>query len=91
LSEPQQRPTFAFTGVLEISSIRPFAAVTLRSLNNGRGDFLMTTFPVADGARAAPSPIVFPQIADGGGYSTQFILLSATGAASFSIEPIWEH
>jgi hypothetical protein len=79
-----------FTGVLEISSASPFAAVTLRSLTNGRNDFLMTTFPVADATRAAPAPIVFPQIADGGGYSTQFIFLSAAGASAFSLESVFD-
>lgn len=74
-----------FTGVLDISSAVPFAAVTLRSLDNERGDFLMTTFPVADANQAAPSPIVFPQIANGGGYVTQFILLSAGGASSIAL------
>jgi hypothetical protein len=54
----------------------------MRSLSNERGDFLLTTFPIADMNRAAPSPIVFPQIADGGGYVTQFILLSPGGASS---------
>jgi photosystem II stability/assembly factor-like uncharacterized protein len=71
-----------FTGVLDISSSVPFAALTLRSLDNERGDFLMTTFPVADANQLAPSPIVFPQIADGGGYRTQILLLSPGGNAS---------
>jgi hypothetical protein len=70
-----------FTGILDISSATPFTALTLRSLYNEIGDFLMTTFPVADVNQAAPSQIIFPQIADGGGYQTQFILLS-TGEAS---------
>jgi hypothetical protein len=71
-----------FTGVLEISAPAPFAALTLRSLYNSRGEFLVTTFPIADANRPAPQPIVFPQIADGGGYVTQFILLSPKGDAS---------
>ncbi len=70
-----------FTGVLDITSATPFAALTLRSLNNERNDFLMTTFPIADVDRTAPSPVVFPQIADGDGFVTEFILLN-TGAAS---------
>jgi N-acetylneuraminic acid mutarotase len=70
-----------FTGVMDISSAKPFAALTLRSLDNERNDFLMTTFPIVDSNRAAPSPIVFPHIADGGGYVTEFILLN-TGKAS---------
>jgi len=70
-----------FKGVLDISSATPFAALTMRSLLNERNDFLMTTFPVADMNRAAPSPIVFPQVADGGGYFTEFIFISAGEAA----------
>jgi hypothetical protein len=71
-------------GVLDISSETPFAALTLRSLMNERNDFLMSTFPVADTTRPAPSPIIFPQIADGGGYTTETILLSP-GSESSSI------
>lgn len=70
-----------FTGVLDIQSSSPFVALTLRSLSNGR-DFLLTTFPIADFDHSAPAPIIFPQIADGGGYQTQFVLLSSGGAAS---------
>jgi hypothetical protein len=75
-----------FTGVLDISSESPFAALTLRALTNSRGEFLLTTFPVADQTRAAPAPMVFPQIADGGGYVTEFILMSSAGPASLSID-----
>jgi hypothetical protein len=52
------------------------------SMTNERGDFLLTTFPIANLNRAAPWPVVFPQIADGGGYIMQFILLSPGAAAS---------
>lgn len=71
-----------FTGVLDISSPTPFVALTLRGLVNTRGDFLLTTFPIADFTRPAPTPIVFPQVADGGGYKTQFIFMSTSGSAS---------
>lgn len=74
-----------FTGVLDISSPTPFAAVTLRSLINSRGEFLITTFPIADFNQAAPTPIVFPQIADGGGYRTRFILVSAGAGTNLTL------
>jgi sugar lactone lactonase YvrE len=74
-----------FIGVLDIVSSTPFAALTIRSLINERGDFLMATFPIANMILPAPSPIVFPHIADGGGYMTQFILISAGGASSATI------
>jgi hypothetical protein len=74
-----------FTGVLDISSTTPFAALTMRSLYNENNDYLMTAFPVADMNQTAPTPIVFPHIADGGGYVTQFILLGTGGASSATI------
>jgi hypothetical protein len=70
-----------FSGVLDIKSTTPFAALTVRSLMNERNDFLMTTFPIADASQPAPSPIVFPQVADGGGYSTEFIFINPTREA----------
>jgi hypothetical protein len=74
-----------FTGVLDISSTASFAALTLRTLVNEAGDFLMTTIPVADATRTAPSPILFPQVASGGGYITEFILIGPAGAASTTL------
>jgi len=71
-----------FTGVLDLLSPVPFTALTLRSLYNARGDFLITTFPIADVNKAATAPLIFPQIADGGGYRTQIILLSTSGTTS---------
>lgn len=67
----------AFVGVLDISSPSPVSALTLRFLVNSRNDFLLTTLPVADFTRPAPTPIIFPQITDGGGYQTEFILINA--------------
>ena len=53
---------------------------------NERNEFLMTTFPVADMNLAAPSPLVFPQIADGGGYITEIVLLGSGQAASTTLD-----
>lgn len=68
-----------FVGVLELTAPSPFVALTLRGLSNSRGEFLLTTFPVADFNQLSPTPIVFPQIADGGGYLTEIILLNTSG------------
>src|SRR5262249_18698268 len=62
-------------GVLEISASGPLAALTLRTLLNQRNETLLTSFPVADLNQPAPLP-VFPQIADGGGFLTEIILIS---------------
>jgi sugar lactone lactonase YvrE len=74
-----------FIGVLDVSSPTPFAALTMRSLCNERNDFLLTTFPIALVTLPAPSPILFPQIADGGGYNTQFLFISVGGASSLTL------
>jgi hypothetical protein len=78
-----------FTGVLDISSSTSFAALTIRSLLNERHDFLMTTFPIANANAPAPSPIVFPQIADGDGYVTQFIFISPIGVSTATLS-FWD-
>jgi hypothetical protein len=75
-----------FTGVLDISSEHPFSALTVRSMTNELNRFLMATFPVADVTKAAPSTILFPQIADGDGYSSQIILISPSGASSTKLQ-----
>lgn len=72
-----------FTGVLDISSSSPFAAVTLRLLTNKRGDSLITTFPIVDFNQPVLGNLLyFPQIADSGGFQTQIILLSPKSAPS---------
>jgi hypothetical protein len=65
-----------FTGILDLQSSTPFAALTLRSLLNSRNDFLISAYPIADFAGPAPAPIVFPQIAAGEGYQTELLFLN---------------
>jgi len=74
-----------FKGVLDINSSSPFAALTIRALNNERNDFLMSTFPVADPAQRPLAPLLFPHIAEGGGYDTEFIFLSPSDASIIAI------
>ncbi len=75
-----------FTGLADFNSTSPFVPLTLRTLSNARGDYLLTTLPAPDVTTAAPIPVVFPQVADGGGFSTQFIFISASGAATVSLD-----
>lgn len=76
----------SFTGILDISLPSPFVALTVRSLTNSWGDFLMTTLPVVDVTQPPPTPVIFPQIADGGGYVTEFIVLSAGEPAIMTLK-----
>ena len=76
-----------FNGVLDISANQPFMAIALRSLNNERGEFLIATYPNADMTRPAPQgPLLFPQVPAGGGYKSQFFLLSSGGQSTVFME-----
>lgn len=79
--------TAPFQGVLRIStgSVTGISVVGLRGRNNERGDFLITTTPPVD--EASPSVnglLLFPHLADGGGYTTQFVLFSGTAGQTSS-------
>jgi len=71
-----------FKGVFELTSTSDFAALTVRALTNERDEFLFTLFPTADSTRIPSVPIVFPQIAHGEGYKTEFVFLNPSGSAS---------
>jgi sugar lactone lactonase YvrE len=72
-----------FEGVLRVSSSSPIAVLGLLCRYNERGDFLITTTPASnEAAPPSTSPLYFPQIADGNGYTTQFILFSGQAGES---------
>jgi hypothetical protein len=67
-----------FRGLVRISSSIPVAITGLLAKYNEEGDFLIAAIPVSNEALPPKtSSLVFPQLVDGGGYSTQFILYSA--------------
>jgi len=66
-----------FQGVVRLSSPESISVTGLRGRYNERRDFLITTTPAVDEATASTTGVTFlPQIADGGGYTTQFIMFS---------------
>jgi hypothetical protein len=74
-----------FQGVLRASSTASISVMGLRGRYNERGDFLMTTTPPAnESAPASISPLFIPHLADGGGFTTQFVLFSGTAGPSSS-------
>jgi hypothetical protein len=78
--------TFPFKGVLRLSggSAAGLSMVGLRLRTNERSDILVTTTPPTN-ENTPPSiaEVLFPQIVNGGGFTTQFILFSgALGQAS---------
>ena len=65
-------------GSFTFSSDVPVAAVALRGFTNERGEFLLTTLPVSPLAAATGAVVYFPHFADGGGWTTQVILVNPT-------------
>jgi len=75
MSPMQPPPASTFT----FSSSVPVAAIALRQFVNERRESLMTTLPVADLSDASSSDtVVVPHYAEGGGWTTQVILLNPT-------------
>jgi hypothetical protein len=79
-----------FQGVLRISSFSSVVVAAFRTRNNKLGTFLMAATPVTNEASpTSTADLFFPNIANGGGYATQFILFSGitqqntTGALRF--------
>ena len=72
-----------FTGLMEIQSTNAIVPVTLKLTTvNTTSGLVLTTLPVADLNQVQEaSVLIFPQIAIGGGFSTQLILLSADASS----------
>ena len=63
-------------GTLTFASNVPVSAVAIRGLTNERSEFLVTTLPVADPDIHESDSVFFPHFADGGGWTTQFVLVN---------------
>jgi hypothetical protein len=79
-----------FTGTATLQSNVPVGLLALRGIVNESGDFIMTTIPVSSGSLPTGTTI-FPQIADGGGYVTEILMINPTsstlsGRLEFSFE-----
>jgi hypothetical protein len=66
------------TGTFTFFSSLPVSAVALRGSTNERNEFMITTLPVSPVAATASQKLLFPQLADGGGWTTQFVLVNTT-------------
>ena len=74
--------TFTFTANI------PVAAIALRGVVNERSEFLMATLPVAPLTAPTTGTVYIPHFADGGGWTTQVILVNPTDAPIGGIAPI---
>jgi hypothetical protein len=77
------------SGTFTFNASVPVAVIALRGLINERSEFLITTLPVADlSAPLSTGTTVFPEFADGGGWTTQIVLVNPgenilTGSVQF--------
>src|SRR5207253_6123326 len=72
----------AVNGTMTFSSDVSVGVIALRGFTNERGEFLITTLPVADLSIPASTDIVFfPHYASGGGWTTQVVLVNPTDSA----------
>ena len=73
-----------FQGVLRVTAGSPVSVVGLRGRTNERNDFLITTTPPSPIFQAAaPVTQILPHLVDGGGYTTQIIVIG-NGAGDFT-------
>jgi hypothetical protein len=72
--------TLPFQGVLRVHSASgAISVIGLRGRYNERNEFLITTMHAANEAAASStSDLFFPHLANGGGFTTQFVLFSGT-------------
>jgi hypothetical protein len=71
-----------FSGTFSFSASKPVAVVALRELLNERSDPIWTTLPVLDlGPPPGKGNAFVPDLADGGGWTTQIMLVNPTDAA----------
>ncbi|MBI4473494.1 MAG: SBBP repeat-containing protein [Acidobacteria bacterium] len=75
-----------FDGVLRVTSGSNIAVMSARTRLNFRKNFLATTTgPLVEGAGTG-SVLVFPHIAEGGGYTSQFFIFSIDGQSTGVIQ-----
>src|SRR5262245_19495798 len=77
-----------FRGAMTFSSSTPISVIALRGLTNERSEFVLTTLPVVDVTSAPSTGFVLTQYADGGGWTTEVLLVNPgdtaiTGRVSF--------
>ncbi|PYS11192.1 MAG: hypothetical protein DMG15_18540, partial [Acidobacteria bacterium] len=80
----------SFMGTFTFSSDTPIAAVALRGHRNERSELLWTTLPVLP-LNYFFGPQIFPTAIDGGGWTTQFVLVNTTDSVlNGTLRNIWQ-
>src|SRR5262249_37131751 len=78
-----------FSGTASITSNLPIGITAIRGTTNELSEFIMAAVPISAGAAPGSEVTVFPQVADGAGYSTELVLINPaatriTGQLQFS-------
>jgi hypothetical protein len=76
LSEAPFNGGNSFFGTFTFTTSLPIAAIALRGFTNERSEFLITTLPVFSTGTAEQSNATIAHFADGGGWSTQVLLIN---------------
>jgi hypothetical protein len=74
-----------FTGTMRIVSDKPISILGIRGRYNEASNFLMTTLPAFSEGPVTNAERVFPHLADGGGFTTQFILMNTNSGGSTGV------
>ena len=67
-----------FSGSVTFTSSVPVAVIALRGIMNERSEFLTTTLPVVEVDSVQKESVLVPQLAAGGGWMTDILLLNPT-------------
>lgn len=78
LNESPFNGSAATRGTFTFSSSVPVSVIALRGFINERGEFLITTLPVAELPSHLADPTLIPHFAVGGGWTTQIVLVNPT-------------
>jgi len=78
LSQAPFNGTAPLRGAFTFNSSVPVAVIALRGFTNQRGEFLITTLPIAGTEASSREPANLPYFADGGGWTTQILLVNST-------------
>jgi len=76
LNEPPFNSGSPISGTLTFTASLPVSVIALRGFSNERSEFLITTLPVTVPAAGSPGTVIFPHFADGGGWTTQLVLVN---------------
>src|SRR5207249_3933398 len=80
LNQPPFNGTNSIFGTFTFTSSVSVGAIALRGFTNDRGEFLITTLPVVDIGITLPESTTIAHFADGGGWTTQIVLVNPSDA-----------